>query len=39
MPIDTPCPHDGHRCFDDHDALRALIAENLATDPGDPGDW
>ncbi len=39
MPTHTPSsPHDWRLC-DDHDALQALIAENLATDPGDPGDW
>ncbi len=35
MPTQTPT---AHRRADDHDALRALIAENLATDPTD-GDW
>lgn len=38
MPTHTPTTHDW-RPGDDHDALQALIAENLATDPGDPGDW
>jgi hypothetical protein len=38
MPIQTPSSNDSRRC-DDHDALQALIAENLAPDTSDSRDW
>ncbi len=37
MPTQTPTANHQRRA-DDHDALRALITENLATDPTDR-DW
>ncbi len=39
MPTQTPSPHDHWRPSHDHDALQALIAENLATDAADHSDW
>lgn len=39
MPTQTPVTSDDWSQGDDHDALRALIAEGLAADAGDPGDW
>ncbi|MGH3778374.1 MAG: hypothetical protein ACRDRR_21970 [Pseudonocardiaceae bacterium] len=41
MPTHTTAAHHTPRPCDDHDALRELIAQNLATDSSQPSacDW